>query len=208
MDDKQTKRTAKAYNRLAKKYDEKWKGYLTHTHRKMLSVFTSGEDHTILDVSAGTGLFAHHLLADDYPYSELVLNDISGKMLKVARQRLKDREDVFFTEFPAEELEFEDETFESVVSMSAFHNYADQAMSLSEIYRVLKPGGKFYLLDWNRKGLFRLVSFYIDKTTDEVIQTRSADEVRKMLGDASFQINTSEEWKYLYWNFFLTVAQK
>lgn len=206
--DKQTERTAKSYNRQAKKYEDKWKHYLAHTHGVMLSAFDPEEAHRILDVSAGTGLFMHQLLMMETAFSKLVLNDVSEEMLGMAKERLGDEEIVSFTEFPVEKLGFEDETFDAVISMNAFHNYTNQARALMEFHRVLKPGGRFYLLDWNKKGLFRWINFCIDLTAKEVIQTKSADEVRNALESVSFKVNVCEEWKYRFWNFFLIKAQK
>ncbi|HEY5809922.1 MAG TPA: methyltransferase domain-containing protein [Povalibacter sp.] len=45
----------------------------------------------------------------------------------------------------AQELDFADETFDAVVSMSTFEHIADVPKALSEIHRVLKPGGKVLL---------------------------------------------------------------
>jgi demethylmenaquinone methyltransferase/2-methoxy-6-polyprenyl-1,4-benzoquinol methylase len=208
MDNEKADRTAESYNKQAKMYEDKWEDYLSHTHQKMLDIFTSGQEHRILDVSAGTGLMAHHLLKKDYDFSELVLNDISEEMLNRAKKRFDEHEAVSFAEFPVEKLGFEDESFDTVISVNAFHNYTDQLLALSEIHRLLKPGGKLYLLDWNKKGVFRLVNFCIDIFTNEVIQTRSADEVKNALGSVPFQVNVCEEWRYHYWNFFLMGAEK
>lgn len=189
-------------------YEDKWADYLSHTHQKMLDIFSSDREHRILDVSAGTGLMVHHLLKRDYDFSELVLNDISEEMLSMARTRIDGHEAVSFTEFPAERLGFEKDSFDTVISMSAFHNYTDQAMALSEMHRVLKPGGRLFLLDWNKKGWFRFVNMYINIVTEEVIQTKSAGAVKKALKKSSFRVNKSEEWKFGRWNFFLIEAEK
>ena len=201
-------RTAESYNKQAKMYEEKWENYLSHTHHKMLVNFSSDSEHRILDVSAGTGLLAQHLLEEDNAFSELVLNDISEEMLSMAKSRFSENETVSFTEFPVERLGFEEHSFDTVISMSAFHNYTDQEAALSEIYRVLKPGGSFYILDWNKKGVFRFINMFINVVTGEVIRTRSADDVKKMLKASSFKVYRSEEWKYNYWNFFLIKAKK
>ncbi|HET8865133.1 MAG TPA: class I SAM-dependent methyltransferase [Gracilimonas sp.] len=205
---KDISQTAASYNNQAERYEERWKAYLSHTHQKLLNIFECEKGHRILDVSAGTGLFAKHLNESGAMFSEIVLNDVSGKMLNIARKRFEDQAAISFTEDSSERLSFQDNSFDSVISLNAFHNYKDQEGTLSEIHRVLKPGGRFYLLDWNRKGFFRLINFCIDVFSGEFIQTRNADELNKALESLSFQVNTKEEWGFRYWKFYLMVAVK
>ncbi|MDZ7808374.1 MAG: hypothetical protein U5K71_14880 [Gracilimonas sp.] len=54
--------TSEAYSRKARNYENKWADYLYHTHSKLLAEFSSEPKDEILDVSAGTGLFAEHLI--------------------------------------------------------------------------------------------------------------------------------------------------
>lgn len=201
-------KTSEIYNRKARIYEQKWEKYLTHTHQKMLEAFESKQNHRILDVSAGTGLFAHHLIEKGVPFSQLVLNDVSAGMLNIARERFTENSRVSFTAHFAESLGFESLSFDTVISLNAFHNYVDQRQALSEIYRVLKPGGRLLVLDWNRKGLFQLVNFCIRTFTGEFIQTVSAEEVKQLLESKDFSVQELKEWKFRYWNFFLCEAEK
>jgi demethylmenaquinone methyltransferase/2-methoxy-6-polyprenyl-1,4-benzoquinol methylase len=50
----------------------------------------------------------------------------------------------------SENLPFEDESFDSVYSTFVWRNIDSVDLSMSEIYRVLNPGGKFVLLDMSR----------------------------------------------------------
>ncbi|MFP8490070.1 class I SAM-dependent methyltransferase [Gracilimonas sp. Q87] len=202
------KLTSESYSKDARNYEETWANYLDHTHAKLLAEFKSNPDDEILDVSAGTGLFAEHLIEAEYEFDTMTLNDVSAGMLKLARQRFEGRVDLNFTCFFAEELGFEDSAFDIVISMSAFHNYAEQEKALHQIHRVLKADGCFYLLDWNRTGLFSLINYGISKMVPEIINTRSATETRKMLNERTFRVMVEKEWRYKYWEFYLFKAFK
>ncbi|MEX0723485.1 MAG: class I SAM-dependent methyltransferase [Gracilimonas sp.] len=205
---KDIQKTTESYNRQAKNYERKWANYLSHTHQRLLDIFDCEAGDRILDVSAGTGLFARKLLETESPFSEMILNDVSDDMLKIARHRFEDHTGIIFSEYPAEKLGFDNQSYDSVISLNALHNYNDQQKALAEICRVLKPGGNFYLLDWNRKGMFSLINYCIDLFSNEVIQTKNADEVRKAVNRLSFEISYVKEWRYSYWNFFLFKIRK
>jgi ubiquinone/menaquinone biosynthesis C-methylase UbiE len=200
--------TSEAYSKSARNYEKKWAEYLDHTHSVLLSDFKSGPESEILDVSAGTGLFAEHLIEGEHEFNTLTLNDVSAGMLKLAKQRLDERGDVNFSCAYVEELGFDTSAFDIVISMNAFHNYAEQDKALEQMQRVLKPGGYLYLLDWNRSGFFRLINYGIKVVVPEIINTRSAGETRKMLKEKNFQIEKERKWKYKYWQFYLFKALK
>lgn len=202
------KQTAASYNKRSAEYEEKWGSYLSHTYNKLLTILECEDGDRILDISAGTGLFAKYLIKKDVQFSEVVLNDISEEMLNIARSRFETNSLFSFAENPAEQLNFEDNSFDRVISLNAFHNYKKQKKVISEVRRVLKPGGKFYVLDWNRKGVFVLINYFIDLLSDEVIQTLNADEMKEKLESHDLKPVEQNEWRSYYWNFYIMVAQK
>lgn len=202
------KYTAQSYDGQASQYDERWEGYLENTHQKLLrQLATDSSDH-LLDLSAGTGVLAELLHQKGNEFGEIILNDLSQKMLEVAQKKVGHVNNISFTGYSADKLGFQSNSFDQVISMNAFHNYPDQVSVIQEVYRVLKPGGCFYLLDWNREGLFRVANYWIDKLTNETIQTVTIAEACKMLTSHHFDIQHSEKWHYKYWNLFLIKAVK
>ena len=56
-------------------------------------------------------------------------------------------ENIAFLEASAEELSFPDNSFDVVISNGVFNLVVDKAKAVGEVYRVLKPGGRFMLAD-------------------------------------------------------------
>lgn len=105
---------------------------------------------TLLDVAGGDGRLAV-AFAGEYPQLErIVCSDITESMVSRARKRaaaggLQDR--VSAEKQDAQALTYKDASFDCVVSTGAMHHWPDPARALSEMGRVLKPGGRFFLFD-------------------------------------------------------------
>jgi ubiquinone/menaquinone biosynthesis C-methylase UbiE len=98
----------------------------------------------VLDVAIGTGLNLPH-----YPPGvRLTGVDLSPVMLAAAVKRAADLGlTVDLRERPAENLPFEDASFDTVVCTLALCSVVDDAAAIGEMYRVLRPGGQLLLLD-------------------------------------------------------------
>lgn len=101
------------------------------------------EDDT-LEVAIGTGLNIPH-----YPVEVTLTGiDLSPEMLAIARQRAEQLgRPVELQEGDAQNLQFPDETFDTVVCTYSLCNVPDDARVVAEMKRVLKPGGKLILVD-------------------------------------------------------------
>ena len=93
---------------------------------------------SVLDLGSGTGaafaqLINYETTALDPDKKMLELNSFENKILGTA-----------------ENLPFDDNSFDNVFCSFVWRNISDTNKALSEIYRVVKPGGKFVLLDMTR----------------------------------------------------------
>ena len=94
----------------------------------------------VLEIGAGNGLnFAFY---DPGQVQRLEAIEPDSAMLRYARERVKTaRVPITLTQAPVEDLPFADETFDSAVATLVFCSVTNPAHGLSEIRRVLKPGG-------------------------------------------------------------------
>jgi arsenite methyltransferase len=103
----------------------------------------------VLDIGVGPGLLAAEIAAAVGPEGAVSGIDLSETMLAMAATRAE-RDGSARIELRiagAEELPYPDATFDAVVSTQVFEYVPDVPRAISEIWRVLKPGGRVLLLD-------------------------------------------------------------
>ena len=103
-----------------------------------------GEDTHILEVGVGTGKNFPYYPAD----VEITAIDFSEKMLKRAQDKASQQKlKVQLRQMDVQNLEFEENTFDTVVATFVFCSVPDPVQGLKEVERVCKPGGKVVLLE-------------------------------------------------------------
>lgn len=102
-------------------------------------------DATVLDIATGGGHAAKALA----PHAAYVFaTDLTYEMLNNTRSHLADSgPNIFFVTADAEALPFLDQTFDAAVCRIAAHHFPNPDIFVREAARVLKPGGKFVLID-------------------------------------------------------------
>jgi len=103
----------------------------------------------VLDIGCGAGLDTLISAILVGPEGKAVGVDLVPEMLTRAKANLKKTsvQNVTFQEASAERLPFPDGTFDVVLSNGAFNLIPDKAKGLGEVFRVLKPSGRFQLAD-------------------------------------------------------------
>lgn len=99
-------------------------------------------DARVLDVGCGSG-WATRLLADYASNGRVTGIDISDEMVSLAQASSNSYQNVDFKLAGAEQLPFPDGEFTHAFSMESLYYYENLAQALSEIHRVMKPGGWF-----------------------------------------------------------------
>lgn len=195
-------KNTETFDKLADRYDRIYRAYLRHTHQKMIKKVSLKKDDQILDVSAGTGMFAEGILSKYGPFKRLVLNDPSRGMLEQAKYRLRYNKEVEYTSDFSEDLSFREDEFTKIICLNSFRYYTDHPAVLSHFRRMLKSGGDLYILSWNRTGFFRFLNWIITIVSNQEMNTRTLDEMKGMLTEAGFTIQDEEAWRFRWWKFF------
>src|SRR6202049_4803859 len=104
----------------------------------------------ILDLGCGSG-WATRLLArmvGEGPegFRQVVGLDVSDEMVRQARESSKDFESILYVWGSAQQIPWGENFFDKVLSVESFYYYPDQDRALMELFRVMSPRGKLFIL--------------------------------------------------------------
>jgi len=117
----------------------------------------------VLDLAGGTGDIARLAIGRVRPGGQVVVADINRAMLTAGRRRLDDEGEVAglqWLQADAEALPFADRSFHGVTIAFGLRNVTHRDKALSEMFRVLKPGGQVHVLEFSRVDLPALARIY------------------------------------------------
>ncbi|MCX6689788.1 MAG: methyltransferase domain-containing protein [Methanoregula sp.] len=140
-----------AFNNIAAEYDAQRQYVIPQMDKYYSAAVWAAEsaekNPAILDIGAGTGLFAA-LMLEKFPAAELTLLDISEYMLAVARERFSDRKNVRYvvSDYSRSELGGK---YDICCSALSIHHLIteDKRLLFHKIYAALAPGGMFVNAD-------------------------------------------------------------
>lgn len=142
------------YNRLAPAYDspDNDRPVDGHLAKHLQSLAGGSRPATVLDLGCGTG---KHLAAIHaaFPQAQLTGLDTAAGMLAVARQRLPDATWVHAD--ATQRLPFDDASFDAVTCQYVDQHLPDRATLIAEVRRVLRPGGRFALVNMDPWHMMR-----------------------------------------------------
>jgi len=138
-------------------------GQIGRWRRKFLKIMDLSEGERVLDLGCGTGQLTR-LIANSVPEGEIVGVDLTPEMIEQARKELPPQYSsaVDFKIGKGESLDLETGYFDSAASAFTLRNVEDIRQVLSEMQRVVKPGGKVYTLELAKPSipLFKDLYFF------------------------------------------------
>lgn len=127
--------------------------------------------YRVLDMAGGTGDVAERIVNASHGFANVTVSDINSDMLRVGQERAKGWRypgQSEFVEANAEELPFEDASFDAYTIAFGIRNVPRIDKALSEAHRVLKRGGRLLVLEFSQVDVPGLDKFY-DLFSDHVI---------------------------------------
>ncbi|NME81978.1 methyltransferase domain-containing protein [Clostridium sp. SM-530-WT-3G] len=111
----------------------------------------------VLEIGCGTGKLWEKNKEDIDETLDITVSDFSKNMLKIAKQKLKAIDRKFnFQEINAENIPYDDNTFDIVIAEHMIYLVPNMEQALSEIKRVLVPGGVFYVTSNSNESMKEL----------------------------------------------------
>jgi len=143
----------------------------------------------VLDLGCGVGWATRivaRLVADGPEGGGQVVGlDVADEMISRARGASKEFENILYVWGSAQKIPWQENYFDKVLSIESFYYYADQDHALNELFRVMAPKGKLYILI----NLYR-DNHYSLRWVDELkvpVQVRSEQDYVQLLRDHAFE---------------------
>jgi demethylmenaquinone methyltransferase / 2-methoxy-6-polyprenyl-1,4-benzoquinol methylase len=168
LEDSKKQQVGKMFDNISHKYD-----FLNHFlsagidivwRKKAIKMLKGRANNQLLDIATGTGDFALEALALNP--DNIIGVDISEGMLEVGREKIKKRGLEHIIQLKtgdSENLPFEDNKFDTIIVSFGVRNFENLQKGLSEMNRVLKPGGMVLVLEFSQPESFpfkQLYNFY------------------------------------------------
>jgi ubiquinone/menaquinone biosynthesis C-methylase UbiE len=113
-------------------------------------------------------------------------------MIEKAAENFKGNGAVHFIRSDAESIPLKDDFFDAVICTNSFHHYLHPDRALREIRRLLKYGGKLYLLDPTADGWFIKCIDKIGELLEPAhVKLYNTEEFRNMFADAGLKYSAS-----------------
>ena len=183
--EEKTRRVGEVFSSVASKYDVMNDAMSFFMHRGWKDRFVKrvkpqpGEN--ILDMAGGTGDIAFRM-ADRG--ANITVADINQEMLDVGAERAMEREEdentgsLVFTRQNAEEVDFASNSFDAYTIVFGIRNVTFKDKALAEAHRVLRPGGRFYCMEFSTtewSGFREIYDLYSDQLLPRMGQVIAGD---------------------------------
>lgn len=147
----------------------------------------------LLDLGGGTGELANYLPQN----LEVTVADPSQAMLEKLKEK-KFKIKVEYQQADGADLPFADNSFDYLTISDALHHFRDVKKALAESKRVLKPGGKIYILEFDPKTFFTKVIIFFEKIMGEPVNFYQPKKLEELLREDGLKTECEYLNKSLY----------
>ena len=141
----------KVFDSVASKYDlmNDITSFGIHRNWKndLINWLSPQRTQNLADIAGGTGDIAQKFLLAGGNSAHVF--DINNEMIQVGQEKYKNIKNLKWTIASAENLPVKENSFERATMSFGLRNITNRKKSLHEIFRILKPGGRFICLEFN-----------------------------------------------------------
>ena len=159
---------------------------------KVISLLNIQPNVHLLDIGCGTG-WAVGQAANLVKGNGLFYGvDLSPKMIEKAKSNFNGKDNFRFLQANSESIPLEDNFFDIIICTNSFHHYLHPDEALKEMRRLLKSGGKLYLLDPLADLWFVKIFDVIKKWTEpEHVKVYSTKEFQQLFEKAGLKYSSA-----------------
>ena len=118
--------------------------------KNLINMMGPSKNKSLVDVACGTGDIGKLYLDNTDINNHIICIDPNKGMVAKGKEKLKNYKNVKWIISSAEKLPIENDTFDFYTISFGLRNTKDLDRSLSEAYRVLKKGGRFFCLEFSK----------------------------------------------------------
>ena len=118
--------------------------------KNLLNMMNASPKQKLIDVACGTGDIAKLYLNNINRDAKITCVDPNNGMINKGKEKLKKFRNLNWITAPAEKLPLKKDTFDFYTISFGLRNTKNLDKTLSEAYRVLKPGGRFICLEFSK----------------------------------------------------------
>ena len=172
------KKNKRFFDKISKYYDfrlfKKWQESVKKVALEMIDIKNNSK---ILDAGCGTGSLLS-MLKKLKPSTKLYGIDISPKMLKIAKKKVKSANLKLSSVEEINKKEFYDHIFSS----DAFHHYENQNMAMQNFYKALKQEGHLTIIDFD----FGIFNYLLHKIEPGNSKMNSSSDFKNLFKEHGF----------------------
>ena len=118
--------------------------------KDMINLMAPLPKKKLIDMACGTGDLGHLFLKNTNYEGKVLFVDSNSRMLKKAKERFVKQKNAIWKKGNAEKIPSPGNCFDYYCISFGLRNTKDINKSLQEAYRVLKPGGRFFCLEFSK----------------------------------------------------------
>ena len=167
--------------------------FLRKAQSEVIAMLDVRENVHFLDVGCGTG-WAVGQVANLVNGKGLFYGvDLSPKMIEKAKSNFSGKDNFRFIQANSESIPLDDNFFDIIICINSFHHYLNPGKALKEMVRLLKKGGKLFLLDptadtWIAKFADRIIKSF----EPEHVKMYSTKEFKQLFEQAGLKYSASK----------------
>ena len=156
--------------------------FLRAAQGKVIALLNVQSNVHFLDVGCGTGWAVGQVAKLVNGEGLFYGVDLSAKMIEKAKSNFSGKDNFRFLQANSESIPLDDDFFDIIICTNSFHHYLHPDKALKEMRRLLKIGGKLYILD--PLGDSRIIKFW--------------DVMAKLIEPEHVKIYSTEEFRQLF----------